>query len=54
MQGRFAYPLPPARRYPATLPDFTTQLWRTNGSKTAALAAIDIGQTHLAAGQNLF
>jgi ELWxxDGT repeat protein len=40
--------------FEATLPDSTTQLWRTNGSKTAALAAIDIGQTHLAAGQNLF
>lgn len=40
--------------FEATLPDSTTQLWRTNGSKTAVLAAIDIGQTHLAAGQNLF
>jgi ELWxxDGT repeat protein len=40
--------------FDATLPDSTTQLLRTNGSKTAVLAAIDIGQTHLAAGQNLF
>ena len=40
--------------FEATLPDSTTQLWRTNGSKTTVLAAIEIGQTHLAAGQNLF
>jgi ELWxxDGT repeat protein len=40
--------------FEATLPDSTTQLWRTNGSKTVVLAAIDIGHTHLAAGQNLF
>jgi ELWxxDGT repeat protein len=40
--------------FEATLPDSTKQLWRTNGSKAAALAAIDIGQIHLTAGQNLF
>jgi ELWxxDGT repeat protein len=40
--------------FEATLPDSTTRLWRTNGRKTSVLAAIDIGPTHLAAGQNLF
>jgi ELWxxDGT repeat protein len=40
--------------FEVTVPDSTTQLWRTNGSKTALLADIDIGQTYLAAGQNLF
>ena len=40
--------------FEATLPDSTVQLWRTNGTKTAVLAAIEIGQTVLAAGQNLF